>query len=232
MAAKTCDNLIPYLAGELTEEEAAQFQKHLKHCSTCPSELKELQETWQMLGHAIDERQAPPEMKSEVMDFVFSRKKPSRLAANLASFKHYFSPVTAVVMIVLLIGCIGLFWNNLQLRETAMEPEAWVSEAPMLVTNSFILRSNDPSTEAQGMVYEIREGNEKKLVMVFQNMPETKGQTVYQAWLLYEGNRHNCGTFHVNENGRAVLTYRLPAKVHFEDIEITSDSDSPILKTL
>ncbi|HEX6922685.1 MAG TPA: anti-sigma factor [Bacillales bacterium] len=229
MAEKICDNMISYLAGELSEEETAQFQDHLQECPACRKELKELQETWQTLGYDIDETQAPADLKAEVMNYVFAEEpippQQSRLAIWFAALKNSFTPVTAIVTTILLIGWIGLLWNNFQLREAAVVHENIGAKAPIRITESFILQSDNPSVEAKGIVYEIQEGNEKRLVMVFQHMPETEGNSVYQAWLLYEGNRQNCGTFHVTDNGRAVLTYRLPPQAHFEDIEITLAAD-------
>jgi hypothetical protein len=52
-------------------------------------------------------------------------------------------------------------------------------------------------------------------------MPRTKGDEVYQVWLLKNGNRQNAGTLKPDENGNGLITYRLPKGHSFDDIGIT-----------
>jgi hypothetical protein len=227
-----CENLSLFIINELTKSEKKQFENHLKMCAHCQHELKSIQETWQTLSYDIEIVDVPESLKSQVMSFIFEEgempkqgqkvetEKKSFIERFKLIFTKNFSPLSTAVAAVLVIGLIGLFWNSLQLKDTitALEKEA---DDPAQIVTTFSLKGEYLATSAYGTAYILQKGSETSLVIELNNIPSTKGDEVYQVWLLKNGTRQNAGTLTPDQNGNGLITYRLPAEYSFDDIGIT-----------
>ncbi|SFD35402.1 Putative zinc-finger [Bacillus sp. OV194] len=229
---KQCENLISYLAGELSEQESEMFKRHLHHCPSCSTEIPLLQEAWYALPYDLEEPTIPQTLKAEVMDFIFTErpqdqnKKVEKLYCLKMWFKQSFSPISTALVTVLLIGLIGLLWNNIELKNKISDTNGALSGTPQII-DTLTIQSERKSINANGIAYIIQEGKERELIIQFQNMPLLEGEEVYQVWLLKDGQRENAGTFRPNSDGKSVLSYRLPEqKRSFDDIGITLEPDS------
>jgi hypothetical protein len=224
------EKLSLYTVDELSEQEKDQLERHLKTCIHCQHELASLQETWQALSYNIEEVDVPESLKAEVMDLIFEgneipeqAKKEERNSfieqLKLILSKH-FSPLSAGITIVLVIGLIGLFWTNLHLKDTITALENEVVDHTQIVT-TYALSGQDLAASAYGKAYLLKEGNDTSLVIELKNMPSTNDDEVYQVWLLKNGNRQNAGTLKPDQNGNGIIAYRLPEDLSFDDIGIT-----------
>jgi Anti-sigma-K factor rskA len=227
-----CENLSLYIIDELSEHEKEQFELHLKTCIHCQNEIGSLQDTWQMLSYDIEETDVPESLKAEVMDFIFEENKTPPQTQGGVDKKHnlferlkliltkHFSPLSLGIMAVLVMGLIGLIWNNLQMKDTiiALENKA---VSPTQIVKTFDLNGQDLAASANGIAYLLQEGQDTSLVIELNNMPRTNDDEVYQVWLLKNGNRQNAGTLKPDQNGNGLITYRLPKNQSFDDIGIT-----------
>ncbi|MFF2449635.1 anti-sigma factor domain-containing protein [Neobacillus sp. NPDC058068] len=223
-----CENLSFYIIDELSENERAQFEHHLKTCIPCQNEVTTLKEPWQMLSFDIEEMDVPTSLKAEVMDFIFQENKeqagepikPPFLEKLKGFLAKQFSPLSAGIMAVLVLGLIGLLWNNLQLKDTIIVLEDNAAPHAQIV-RTFNLQGQDAAASAKGNAYLLQEGRDTILVIELNNMPSTKDGEVYQVWLLKNGNRENAGTLKPDLNGNGLITYRMPKDHSFDGIGIT-----------
>ncbi|MCM3571414.1 anti-sigma factor [Neobacillus mesonae] len=227
-----CENLPLYIINELTKREKEQFESHLKTCTHCQHELESLQQTWQTLSYDIEEVDVPKSLKAEVMGFIFEENETLEQEPNAetekqnfikrfkAIFSKHYSPLSTAVTAVLLIGLIGLYWNNIQLKDTmtALKNEA---VDPTHIVSTFKLKGQDLAASANGSAYLLQKGSDTSLVIELNNMPSTKDDEVYQVWLLKNGTRQNAGTLKPDSEGNGLITYRLPPDHSFDDIGIT-----------
>ncbi|MCH6265033.1 anti-sigma factor [Neobacillus citreus] len=227
-----CENLSLYMINELTPREKDEFEDHLKTCTHCQHELESLQGLWQTLSYEVEEVDVPETLKAEVMNFIFEEKeapqqdqkvetaKKSLIVQFKLHFKKHFSPLSTAVAVVLVIGLVGLFWNNLQLKETITALETKEADTSQIVS-TYILKGQGLASSANGNAYLLQEGGTTNLVIELNNMPRTNNEEVYQVWLLKNGTRQNAGTLKPDQNGNGLITYRLPQALSFDAIGIT-----------
>lgn len=198
-----------------------------------------------MLSYDVEEMDVPESLKAEVMDFIFQEKwalsrgqahvaenetisqvqvselkKRSYLDGIKVFLGRQFSPLSTGISAILLFGLIGLFWSNLQLKEsiTALENK---SGAPTHIVRSFDLKGLNLAATASGSAYLLQEGSDTVLVIELSNLPSTKDEEVYQVWLLKNGNRQSAGTLKPDLNGSGLVTSHLPKDYSFDGIGIT-----------
>lgn len=232
---KKCEQLMSYLTGELTKEEREDFESHLSQCQACSSDLKELQEAWSALSSEAEEAEVPPELKSEVMDYVFTDKETEDLQEDglktifskwKHSLKRYFKPLASAVIAILLIAVTVLMYQNVQLNQelSKMETE---SGSPVRVIRTVQLQSVIPSSNAEGYATVIQKENKRELIVHLNQLPMTEGEQAYQVWLLNDGKRKDAGTFRPASNGKGMITYPLPDEnFSFGNIGITLEPDA------
>jgi anti-sigma-K factor RskA len=233
---KECDQLAAYVAGELTKEEYDCFERHLSQCEACPLELKELQEAWFALPCEAEEADVPTELKSEVMDYIFTEKQAEvpREEGFTTMFlkwkrgvKQHFTPLAPTIVVILFIAVAGLIYQNIQLNQALSDVEEAPSGSPARITRTLTLQSVTPSSDAQGYAAVIETGNGRELIVHLNQLPMPEGEQAYQVWLLNDGKRKNAGTFRPAPNGKGVITYRLPGpQFSFEKIGITLEPDA------
>ncbi|MBS4193127.1 anti-sigma factor [Bacillus sp. FJAT-49705] len=216
-----CENLSLYIIDQLSEHEKEQFKRHLKTCAHCQNELESLQDTWQTLSYDMEEVDAPESLKMEVMDFIFKEdeKESPHNPIKLFLTKH-FSPLSAGITAILIIGFAGLLWYNLHLKDTITALEEQMA-SPAQIVRTFNLKGQDIASSANGTAYLLQEGHDNSLIIELNNMPGIKDDEVYQVWLLNNGNRQNAGTIKPDQNGNGLITYRMPKDQSFDDIGIT-----------
>ncbi|TCP21070.1 flagellin-like protein [Scopulibacillus darangshiensis] len=229
--ANECEHLMDYLAGELTEKEAEHFQRHLSRCEQCSSELEQLQEAWHSLPSEAEHADVPPELKSEVMNFVFneaSAESPRTMDASekITAWTHRFikgfAPITATIIVLLFIVSAGLLYENIQLRSTATERITNAAKTTQL----FLLQSIVQTSHAKGYAAVIKTGDDRELIVNLKDLPILKGKEAYQVWLLKDGKRQNAGTLRPAKDGHGMLTYRLPGEYKFDAIGITLEPNA------
>lgn len=237
-----CENLTLFIVNELSGLKKQEFEQHLNTCGSCQQEILSLQDTWQTLSLDFEEVDVPDTLKADVMNFVFEEEKEVKInegesiyskpkteampikqnrTARLRSFFiHHFSPLTAVVMGVLLISCVGLIWNNFQLKENIAAISSKENDPSKIIT-TLSLKGKDMMQSANGTAYLLQSGRETNLVVQVSNMPDTKDEEVYHVWLLKNGERQSAGTLKPDSFGNGLLSFHLPENQTFDEIGIT-----------
>jgi hypothetical protein len=222
-----CEFLMSYLTGECSELERAEFERHLQFCSACREEMKDLELVWKELPYQMDEHEVPLDLKSEVMEAIgrLDQDSINQLQAKskrTRSFLWIYGFTAAIIVGIV----IGAFWNHTVVQKSGSLIVAPLS-IPARVTESFELKSVDASMPlAKGTVWVLQQGNMNNIVFNLQGLEETKGDWAYQAWLIHNGKRYNCGTLHVDEKGIGVLTYEISGKsLNFDAIGVTLEPD-------
>ncbi|MBS4178485.1 anti-sigma factor [Lederbergia citrea] len=212
---KECNNLLSFIADELSLEGKKTFAEHLKHCRECTREYEQMTEAWDSLKWDFAEVEPPELLKTEVMNFIFEKEKKSRKAKLrdwIGNFRRQFTPVTIVIAALSFI----LLFSNVQLKNEL--------DLPIEVSSTLFLKSADETT-ASGQAFILQQGEARRLVVQLSNLPPLQGSEVYQVWLLHDGERANAGIFKPNETGEGVLTFNLAQNDQFDQIGITKEPD-------
>jgi len=151
-------------------------------------------------------------------------KKRSYLDWLKAFLGKQFSPLSTGITAVLLLGLIGLFWSNHQLKENITVLENKASSQTQIV-RTFDLKGLNLAAAASGSAYLLEEDRDTVLVIELSKLPSTKDEEVYQVWLLKNGNRQSAGTLKPDPNGNGIITSRLPKDLSFDDIGITLEAN-------
>jgi anti-sigma factor RsiW len=239
-----CQDLIPYLVGELSSQRKNEFEKHVKECSICRDELQELQSVWDSLPLAMEEVDPPADLKAEVFSSIFPNE-PSRnmnepkkrettqeqeikmkQPNEMNRWKSLFRSGLGKIAVVLLVLLAGVVWNNLQLRGQLIALQEELI-APTQIVQAYSMEPADTEmVEPSGNAWVLQSGKQKRLVVHMNGLQSTQGQEAYQVWLIHDGKRQSAGTFRVDETGRGVITYYFnDPDVQFESIGITLEPD-------
>ncbi|MDF2814095.1 MAG: hypothetical protein K0Q81_295 [Paenibacillus sp.] len=223
-----CNGLISYLTGESSEFERVAYEKHLRSCASCREELKELQLVWNALPFQMEAVEAPQDLKSDVMAAIDKLEEVT--IQQSASKKQRSIPFTWVaglasaIVVGIIIGVVGNEAITRQPVHTAIVRPS----APAELMKTLELKTADSSMPlAKGMAWVMKQGDSQHIIIQLQGLKETQGDTAYQAWLIKNGKRYNCGTFYVDENGTGVLTYEMDARyTEFDAIGVTLEPDA------
>jgi hypothetical protein len=212
-----CQDLLPYLFGELSAEKQQEVQQHLEQCSVCSDELQELQSVWNSLPLAMEEFEPPADLKTEIFNSIFPNEK---------RWKSFFSSGMSKVAAVLLLLLGGMVWYNVQLRGELVALQDELADPTQIVEAYPMVASTESMNQASGHAWILQNGDQKRLVIDMNGLEPTKGEEAYQVWLIHEGKRQNAGTFHVDKEGRGMVTYYLSnPDIQFESIGITLEPD-------
>jgi hypothetical protein len=223
---KYCEDLLPYLIGELSSEQRKALERHLTECSQCREELSELQPVWDSIPLTMEEIVPPADLKDEVFTTLFPNESNELPALQKNRWKQLRSFGWGKVASILLVLLIGVSWNNIQLRGqlSGLQNESF---SPVQVIESYTMVAADPGMKAaSGNVWLLQNGDQKRLVVDMNGLAITKGDEVYQVWIIHDGQRQNAGTFRVDEHGKGVLTYHFTnPHIKIDKIGITLEPD-------
>ncbi|OCA87073.1 anti-sigma factor [Pseudobacillus wudalianchiensis] len=226
---RECDHLLSFMADDLDQRAKKKFEQHLHHCPDCSKEYKIMTDIWHSLYLDIEEKEVPETLKSEVMAFVFDDQEKYEKTSWLARISQWmgwlsrqFSPVASITVLLLMVVSVALTISNNQLRHETIQ-----GNLPVEVVSTFSLQAaelgNPLNTDGSAIV--LQQGEEKRLVVQVDDLPELNGSEVYQVWLLRNGKRENAGIFKPNKSGEGALTYELAHDTQFDQIGITVEPD-------
>lgn len=156
------EDVAPYALGALPDAEARDFERHLRECSLCQTDLETLRPAVDALPLSVEAVEPPAELRRRIMDVVDADVK-ARRAAERASQTTWFSlrPMTALAAacVVLAAGVgVGTALTGDEIRTVPGQVELAGASAAVEV-----------------------EDNSGKLVV--EGMPQAPVGRVYQVWL-------------------------------------------------
>jgi hypothetical protein len=239
-----CQDLLPYLVGELSNQKRNEFEQHVKECPSCRDDLQELQPVWDSLHLSMEEVDPPDDLKAEVFSSIFpsepgqnmnklkQEEKPQKTvmkikrSAGFDRWKSLFSSGLGKISVILLLLLAGVIWNNIHLRGQLLALQEELAAPTQIVQVYAMVATDTQMNEASGNAWVLQSGDQKRLVVHMNGLQSTKGEEAYQVWLIHNGTRHNAGTFRVDETGRGVLTFYFEEPdMQFDSIGITLEPD-------
>jgi hypothetical protein len=228
--------MVDYIVGECSPTARKQFEDHLAGCPDCRKETAELMDAWDSIGVALPELEVPADWKNIIIDQAILSTPGMDLTGNSSSQSVLSNRINrslaakfayAAAAVVIVVSCGLLAWDN-GVTPLPLIGQRQALNEPVQVVETYRLVSADLNTpEAEGKCQVLKRGKKEQLVLQVNGLPITQGDQVYQVWLIHNGNRVNAGTFKVNDEGEAGLTYPIfTAKEPFDQIGITLEPDA------
>jgi hypothetical protein len=227
--------MVDYIVGDCAPVDRKQFEDHLSGCTECRQETMELMEAWNSIGIALPELEVPAEWKAQIIDQAIlsapgldsSSLATRGLIANRVNRSLTAKLAYAAAAVAIVVSCGLLAWDN-GIAPLPLIGQRQVLNQPVQVMETYRLVSADADTPgAEGNCQLLKRGKKEQLVLQVNGLPATEGDQVYQVWLIHNGKRVNAGTFKVNDEGEAGLTYPIfTAKEPFDQIGITLEPDA------
>ncbi|SFQ54398.1 Anti-sigma-K factor RskA [Amycolatopsis arida] len=215
-----------YVLNALSDDERAEFERHLATCESCAQEVIELRETVSRLGMA-EQTPPPPDLKNTVLaEIANTRQKPPSTApssgptAHVASTRpwHVFLASAAAVVALAAASVLGVTTvrahtdlHNTQhaLRQAATRNDeiadiVGATDARMIVAvGPTGMRATTVASQQLG----------KALFLGVRAQPPPLEHT-YQLWFVGQDGLASAGLPHPEQDGRTVpLVIQLPATV-------------------
>jgi anti-sigma-K factor RskA len=106
------DELAAYLLGALEPGEAAELERHLAACELCRTELEWLRPAVQLLPEAVEQIDAPPELRAQLMEQVRSEAEspPATSRARRWSIGGWsLRPVAGLAALALVVAAVAAY---------------------------------------------------------------------------------------------------------------------------
>jgi anti-sigma-K factor RskA len=158
------EDVAPYALGALPEGEARDFERHLRSCELCQTDLETLRPAVDALPYATESVAPPPELRRRIMGVVEADAK-ARRASERDRRERRFSfrplPALAAACAVLVVGVV----------------------LGTSLTGGEDVRRIDGQVTAAGAsaALEVEDGGEARLVV--DDMPAPPMGRVYQVWV-------------------------------------------------
>jgi anti-sigma-K factor RskA len=105
------DNIGAYMLGALPELESELLERHLATCESCRSEVEELRPVTAAMARSVPQVEAPPELKTRLMDIVNSEaadaSEPRRVRER-RSFGSWFAGLQPRMAAAMAVGVLAL----------------------------------------------------------------------------------------------------------------------------
>ncbi|MEC0304389.1 anti-sigma factor [Terribacillus saccharophilus] len=240
MQENNCERLLDYLNGQLTNEETAEFEKHLATCPSCREELEELQQMMEDLPYASEAVTPPAGMKDRVLDHIFSEEHgtesnsvktviPQSADTSKRQKRRIVMPVLAAALAASLLGNVYLVMNERENTEDDIPEERTID---LDETRKAVDLAASEGYEAQGSAAIVGQGERGELIVQAANLEALEGEEAYQVWLLKDGVPSRAGTFLPDTEGKGAVSFSLDGELQDWDTvaitkEPTPESETP-----
>lgn len=220
-----------YAVDALDDLERAAFERHLADCATCQSEVAGLREAAAMMG-ATAATPPPAGLRDRVLaDIATVRPLPPpadrHVAASHAGGRTRFRPgaLVAAAAAVIALGAGAAIvqpWNDDDTSQSGLTAADQIRAASDAETFTETLQGGAKTTV-------IRSRSLNQAVLVTQDMPEAPRDSVYELWLIHDGEMVPAGL--IPGGDREIVLEGDPADANGFGITIEPDggSDDPTL---
>ncbi|MFC5652259.1 anti-sigma factor domain-containing protein [Paenibacillus solisilvae] len=229
-----CDCCLDYVSGICTDEEKLAFERHLPECEQCRKELEELRIVWEALPTDMDQIEPPADLKTQVMNAVFSVEGGNPAKPLNPARRPLFGKKSTAALFAAAIAAIMFMslWNVQLYRNQADAPlpvEDALSVSAAHITQLIRLQPVSAKAErSSGVACIVDNGQSKQFVIYLFGAAVTQGDQAYQVWLVKDGKRSSAGTFRVHQTDRGIGLLAMPiasGKLAFDSIGITLEPD-------
>jgi hypothetical protein len=217
-----CDLCLDYLSGVCSNQERLAFEQHLPNCQACQTDLYELRTTWEAIPDQMDIIEPPPDLKQQVMNAI--SPSPSKNIIRLG-----WTKLAAAMLLGVLLTTGAWWWSSTSQVYSVVPPLEYAHAVDASQLKKVVPLTAVPgqSGYAYGLACIVDNGHTSQFVVYVFGTPHTKGNEVYQVWLLKDNERTNAGTFRVNAEGIGLLSFPIAdhASFSFDSIGITLEPD-------
>jgi anti-sigma-K factor RskA len=104
------DDIAAYLLGALEPGEAAELERHVAGCAECEQELERLRPAVRVLPETVERMEAPPALRSRLMEQVRSEAPGSQdapVARRAPRWRFGLRPLAGLAALALVVAAIG-----------------------------------------------------------------------------------------------------------------------------
>jgi anti-sigma-K factor RskA len=192
-----------YAIDAVSDEERERFERHLRRCQQCETEVREMRATATMLGLAAAE--APPaQMKARVLTAASRTRQlapetePVRVRPTQPRWRLAVAGGLAAACAAVAIGLgFGLANANHQLGQARADQHA---VAAVLAAPDARILSTSSTTGGEATL--VVSTQLKRLVFVTSDLPALSDARVYQLWLIAPGRTTSVGLLPPAEHGQ------------------------------
>ena len=235
--------LIPaYSLGMTDADDSAFVEAHLADCPEASAELEEYEQLAQKLLFSAPFRRAPAHLRERLQTAVrlskatdgrhVSAKSASRVSpwlhkksAFTGLFSSRFGAAHLLVTLFLLVGS-NVYWmaqlSNIQQQMTARfaDYDAALALVGAEETQRIVLTSQKSDAQVE-ILYDA----DKKLGFLYtEKLSRLAADRAYQLWLVHDDRYISAGVFQVNQDGEAVVVFRVAQPIaEFESAIVTEE---------
>ena len=223
MTSQSCDQLLDYYNGHLSELEKAQFEKHLKSCPQCQEELHELEQLIEFMPFASDVVEPPKDLEDRVFANILGEENSSAGVKPVSNKKRtsWFLPAVAAALALSLIGN-AYFFTQLEDQKEVVE-QATIDQVVQYVDLAAV------SGNAKGTASIIKQGEQTSMVVQASELQDLSGDEVYQVWLIKDDKPERAGTFVTSKDGKGSVVFKFNeefTKKDWDTVAITLEPDA------
>lgn len=214
--------LAGYVLGNLSPEEAEEFQQLLKVHPELSIEVNRLQEVLGLMPYSLPDIAPPSRLRDAILLKATDTSGETEIPAKKSS--PYWLPITYSLIDwyrkswqKIAIGAagfliVGLFTDNYLLRQKLYAQTSQQKDVITILKNPTTrlvsLKGMDQANTASGSIA-IAPGQEEA-VLVVQNLPLLPEGQIYQLWANVNGQRISWGQFHANGKGTMLVKLSIP----------------------
>ncbi|HEY9692662.1 MAG TPA: anti-sigma factor [Oculatellaceae cyanobacterium] len=215
-----------YVLGNLSSQEAEEFNQLLKEHPELNTEINSLQEVLALMPYTLSEIEPPPHIKEAVLQTVHSemQRKPTQ--------KRFSLPWSQIAGALAATFILALGWDNYHLKQqvSTLEIEAARQKDVIAMlknpdTHLVALKGMDRAQKAGGSV--VMTPGEPKSVLILQNLPILPKGQFYQLWAVVNGEKIPSGTFNANSQGTVLVKLATPPTSEVTGLVVTVEA-SPV----
>jgi anti-sigma factor RsiW len=207
-----------YVLDALSDDEAREFETHLRECAACRAEVAELQQVVNLLPLAVEPVEPPAGLRDRILSEArngstapaitpFAGNRMRRADAWRARIREPMTWIGAAAAAVI----IGLgVWNvTLQNQTHSSPPTSAVADALAHGARAWAVAGTAGAPAAAGSLVQPKQGGNAWLVVT--GLPPSPANRVYQIWLMRGNSPTSGGTFTVSSSGTQVYHLIRPA---------------------
>ena len=180
-------------------------------------------EMWEAMHFDFEVVEEPIGLKEEVLHFVLENENGNvtpwgKVKSLFQLVRNQFTPLTTSLSAAMVLSIVLLITPLIQ--GPSIEGFSEISATMKLNV------AEGENGEVYGQAFLINKSGKEELVVNVFDFPQTKGQEVYQVWLIDNGQRQSAGVFRPDKEGYGVLTVDLSKLNSFDTIGITLEPNT------
>lgn len=199
-----------YVLGNLSPEEAEEFNRLLAAHPNLMREVDRLQETLELLPYGLSQATAPQHLRTKILDAV---ELPT-LSKPLQRFSW-----GKVVAMVAAISAIALSIENYVLRRELVVFQDAIAVLQNSETHLFMVSGQGENANATGNI--LMNLDESTAIVAVQNLPLPPQGQAYWLWAIVDGKTQLCGQFNILNADRGFDQILMPSEIYQEGSKVS-----------